>query len=194
MSEELIGEELTLEQMEADAKMVEAGMGSIYAPMLEEKRKKAAKKSGHRRKTDRRFKVNALDDVAPPTVKSRDEPWDCQPEDALDEKVRISRLVFPYLVPGAGVDTFRTGINKGELILKILDGRAQSINNLMRLYAFTRRRYKNGGRPLHGPIVELIESILVKEGVIEQPGPEQMSATFGNIFEGIPSVVGKAKI
>jgi hypothetical protein len=57
MSEELIGEELTDEQREADAKMVEAGMGEVYAPLLEAKRAKSAKaaKHGNRKKVDRRF-------------------------------------------------------------------------------------------------------------------------------------------
>jgi hypothetical protein len=187
--DEVIDDGLTDEQRAADAKMVAADFDPPYATLAAKKRK------GNRRRPDKRFKTS--DDsvlVAPSTTTNHDEPWDSAPADALDETVRISRIVFPYLVPGAAVDTFRDGINKGELILKIFDGRSHTTANLMKLYAFTRRRYKNGGRPLHGPIVELIESILIKEGAIEQPSPEPISATFGNIFENIPSVVGEAKI
>ena len=185
---------LTDEERALDAQMIAAELGPVFAPMIQAKREKAAK-SGNRKKKDRRFKVNALDDAPPTstTAKNSDEPWDSEPADATDEIRRIASIVYPYLDPRCAVATFLANANKGELILKIFDGRPQTTANLVKLYEFSRRRSKNGFHTLDGPLVDLIVSILVKEGAIQQPEPEKMSADFGDVFAEIPAVDKEAR-
>lgn len=177
---------LTPGERAADAKMVAAGLDAPYATI-------AAKKKGNRKRVDRRFKVNALDAVASPTANS-EEVWD-SPTPVFDEVRRIAQLVGPYLVRGAAVDTFRSDISKAEVILKVFDGRPQTTANLLKLYNFMQTRHPNGMRCLvSSPLFALVEQILVNEKAIQQPPAEKLSVDFGDVFAGIPSVVGEAKI
>lgn len=184
MSELIEGDELTPEQIEADAKMEAADLGPIYAPMLQAKRDKAAKV--HRKKKDRRFKLSALDESegAASSIRSNeDDPWDSSVP-VSDEVRRIALLICPYLDRGAATNVFRPDINKREMFDKIFDGRQQTTANLLKLYAFMQTKYPSGSRCLSSsPLFYIVEEILLKAGEIKEPLSQPMTVTFGDEFE-----------
>jgi hypothetical protein len=190
MSSELIeGDELTEEQKAADAALIAADMGPVYAPMLEAKRAKAAK-TGNRKKRDRRFKLSHDEAAAaPPTRNNDDDPWNSKVP-LSDEVRRITQVVQPYLAPNCAVDTFRSDINKQELFDRVFDGREQSTKKLLRLYAFMMTRHP---APFDirclasSPLFYLVEEILLNEKAITAPLSQPMSVTFGDEFEEIRS-------
>jgi hypothetical protein len=166
MSEELIGEELTDEQREADAKMEASGLGAIYQPMLEAKRAKAAKK-GNRRKPDKRFRVS--DDglgSASPTTKSSD-VWD-GPSIDYDELFRLINIIRAYETPCLGGFKMLPNANLDAMFDAIFQDRERTPQNLLRLYRFMRLKDKNGFPALccGGPVIEVIKAILDKERLL----------------------------
>jgi hypothetical protein len=190
---ELIDETLTPEERAADASAVAAGFDPMYHNLAAEKMKKA--NSGNRKKKDRRFKVNALDDApdASASANDVDDPWDSKVP-VFEEVRRIGQIVHTYCVQGAVMDTFRPAIDKQAMIKKVFDGRKQTTARLKKLYDFMQTRYSNGGRCLvTSPLYWLVQSILVNEKAIEQPPPEKLSAVFDNVFADCPAVVGEAR-
>jgi hypothetical protein len=166
MSQELIGQELTQEQIEADAAAEASGLGAIYQPMLEAKRAKQAKR-GNRKKVDRRFKTSDDGEVcASPRSKSSD-PWDGPSIDS-EERFRLVNIIRSNETPGpgAGVFVMRPNVNLDAMFDEIFEDRERTPANLLRLYMFTRLRDKNGFPALPGcPVLDLVRTILDKEGL-----------------------------